>query len=246
MADGDSAALARRLIRGCEIAALASVGAEDGAPYASLALLACDHDASPLLLLSGLAEHSRNIAADSRVSLLADGTGGLESRLAGPRLSLQGRAERTDLARHCARFLARHPDSAVYADFADFAFHRVVVERAHLVAGFGRIERIDAARLLQPDALAAPLVQAEAGIVRHMNEDHADAIALYARALAGRAGDGWTMTGCDSEGFDLRAGGEVCRIAFTRRVTDAEGARDELVRLVGQARQSPSVAGTRG
>ena len=243
MSADDSAALVRGLVRACEAAALATLAAEGGEPYASLVLVACDHDASPLLLISDLAEHSRNIAADARVSLLFDGTEGLESRLTGARVSVQGRAARTEDARHRARFLARHPDAAGYAGFADFAFYRVEVARAHLVAGFGRIEWLDAAAILQPQALGLPLLAAEAGIVEHMNEDHGDAVQLYAQVLAGREGDGWAMTGCDSEGIDLRAGGQVCRIAFDRPVEDAGAARAELVRLVGEARQILAAGG---
>ena len=85
-----SAELARRLLRQCEVASLATLAREGGGPYASLALLAVDHDASPILLLSHLAEHTRNIVRDDRVSLLLDATGGLESRLAGARRSRPG------------------------------------------------------------------------------------------------------------------------------------------------------------
>ena len=117
-----------------------------GAPYASLVLVAADLDASPLLLLSDLAQHSRNIAFDPRVSLLLDGTEGHADPLAGPRLTLLGRAEAVADPRLLARFAARHPSSALYAGFADFRLYRVAVERGHLVAGFGRIDWIDGRR----------------------------------------------------------------------------------------------------
>ena len=104
-------------------------------PYASLVLVAVDHDLSPILLLSDLAEHTKAIAADDRVSLLFDGTHGLDQPLTGPRVTLVGRAARTDDARLARRFLARHPDAEMYAGFKDFHFYRVAVERAHLVGG---------------------------------------------------------------------------------------------------------------
>jgi heme iron utilization protein len=113
---------------------------------------------------------------------------------------------------------------------------RAIVRAAHIVAGFGRIHWFDAAQLLDPAADAAALAAAEAEIVEHMNADHADAVQLYATRLLGRAGDGWKLTGVDPEGADLRRAGEIARLPFTRRVTDAEGARAELVRLVKQAR----------
>ncbi len=232
-----SAELARRLLRRCEVAALATLAREGGTPYASLALLAVDHDAAPILLLSRLAEHTRNIERDDRVSLLLDGTGGLESRLTGARLSLQGRAVATAAPRHRERFLRRHPDAAGYADFGDFEFFKVEAERAHLVAGFGRIEWLEAAEILLPGADDLPLVAGEAEIVGHMNDHHADAVALYAQALAGVEGEGWRMTGCDSEGFDMRSGSGVCRVAFAEPIREAAEARAELVRLAAEGRE---------
>jgi hypothetical protein len=230
--------VARRVIREQDRAALATLarGAAPGAghPYASLVLVAVDHDASPLLLISRLAEHTQNIAADPRVSLLFDGTGGLAEPLTGPRVSLQGRAEATTAPHHRTRFLARHPGATLYADFKDFAFYRVGVERAHLVAGFGKIHWLEARDVLT-DAASA-LLEREADIVAHMNQDHAEAVQLYATKLLGRAGESWTMTGVDPEGCDLRRGGEVARLWFDAPVHDADAARAELVRQVKRAR----------
>ncbi len=125
---------ARRLIRGRDHAALAT--SLDGHPYVSLVAVACDSNAAPLLLLSDLAQHTRNLAADPRVSLLYADSAGNADPLAGPRLSLIGRAERLDDPGAAARFAARHPTSRNYAGFADFRLYRVVPERGHLVAGF--------------------------------------------------------------------------------------------------------------
>ena len=94
----DMPRIARNLLRRLDRASLASAlpGDEGTAwPYASLVLVAVDHDLAPILLLSDLAEHAKAIAADSRVSLLFDGTAGLEQPLTGPRVSLLGRAART-------------------------------------------------------------------------------------------------------------------------------------------------------
>ena len=151
-ANEDPARLARRLLRTVESASLATIERDGGGPYASLVLVAADEDGSPILLLSDLAEHSRNLAADDRASLMIDGTAGLEDRLTGPRLTLLGRAIASDAPRHRAGFLARHPGAAQYADFGDFRFYRVAVERAHLVAGFGRVHAISADDLLCPES----------------------------------------------------------------------------------------------
>jgi putative heme iron utilization protein len=225
---------ARRLVRATPAAGLGTLTA-DGAPYTSLVLVAADHDASPLLLVSRLAEHTKNLQRDPRVSLLYDGTAGLEERLTGARVTLLGRISRTEDPICRARFLARHPSAAGYAGFADFAFFRVAVERAHLVAGFGRIHWIDG-NAIRFDGNHAALAAAEAEIVAHMNADHADAVQLYATKLLGRSGEGWTLTGCDPEGCDLSRGAETARLDFDKPVSDAEGARVELVRLVKRAR----------
>ena len=229
------AAAARRLLRGATTAALATAAsAAGGWPYASLALLAVDHDASPILLISDLAEHSRNLAADNRLSVLVAGDAGLDDPLDRPRASLKGRAERSDDPRHRARFLARHPTAAVYADFRDFHVWRVAVESAHLVAGFGRIHTIAADEVLYdaPQALAA----AEADILAHMNDDHADAVALYAHTLLGGRGKGARLIGIDPEGCDIRVGARVIRLDFDRTIADAEEARTILIELAVAAR----------
>ncbi|MEX2008617.1 MAG: DUF2470 domain-containing protein [Dongiaceae bacterium] len=243
-ADLAPAALARRLLRAADRAALGSTLADPvaiGGPYVSLVLLATDHDAAPLLLLSDLAEHSKNIAADPRVALLIDGTAGLPDPLAGLRVTLLGEARRSTEPGRRARFLARHPAAADYAGFKDFNLYRVETARAHLVAGFGRIHWIagEALRAAAAPALAA----AEAGIVEHMNADHAAALDLMVRASAGRLGEGWRMTGIDAEGCDLRRGGEIARLDFAAAVRDPEAARAELIRLTQEARTMSSRSG---
>ena len=232
----DSGKLARRLVRSATSAALTTVMRRDGWPYGSLALTACDHDAAPILLLSALAEHSRNIAADARLSLLFDGSAGFEPRLGGPRVTLMGRARESHEPRHRARFLARHAEAERYAGLGDFSFYRVEVERAHLVAGFGRVERLDGARILFDVSGAGELGAAEGEIIAHMNRDHAEALTLYANALLGEGGAGWTMTGCDPEGCDLRRGGRAARLAFEAPVSDPAGAREALVALLARGR----------
>ena len=239
----DRGAAARHLMRSCGHVALATSLA--GRPYVSFVASACEPDARPLLLLSDLAQHTRNLPADPRVSLLFDGTGEYPDPLAGPRLTLLGRAERVDDPRALARFAARHPASAFYADFADFHLYRVAIERGHLVAGFGRIAWIEAERL-RFGADASVLAKAEAEIVAHMNEGHADAIALYAEHLLGRRGEGWRMTGIDPDGIDLwrpmEAGGDTARLDFAEPVLTPAAARRALVTLAETARSATPLA----
>lgn len=226
----------RDLVRGVDRAALATALPVEGGswPYASLVLVSVDHDLSPILLLSDLAEHGRAIVGDDRVSLLFDGTHGLDQPLTGPRVTLVGHAVRNDDARLARRFLARHPDAKMYAGFNDFHFYRVAVERAHLVAGFGKIRWLSAAELNAVPA--SGLVDGEEDIVNHMNEDHADAVQLYAAKLLGLSGGEWRMTGIDAEGIDLRHSGQVARLAFDAPLAAASEARKVLVALVAKAR----------
>jgi hypothetical protein len=207
-----------------------------GTPYASLVLIAADLDGSPLLLLSDLAQHSRNIAFDPRVSLLIDGTAGYRDPLTGPRLTVIGQAIAVADPRRLARFTAHHPTSAVYSGFADFRLYRVAVERGNLVAGFGRIHWIEGRDLLFAGDAAA-LAAAEPEILRHMNEHHADAVADYARGLLGRAGADWLMTGIDPEGADLQCDGETARLDFASSVLTLAAARGALVELARKARK---------
>lgn len=120
----------------------------DGAPYVSLVLVAFDAGGSPLLLLSRLAQHTKNLLADPRVSLLFDGTEGLDDRLTGARLTVLGRAAPFTDPEAKARYVQRHPSAAAYAGFDDFELYRVTIDRAHLVAGFGRIRWVEAAELV--------------------------------------------------------------------------------------------------
>jgi len=230
------AATARQLLRAADRATLATVQPL-GWPYASLTLLALAQDGNPLLLLSDLAEHTKNLRHDPRVSLLIDGTAGRDDPLTGPRVTVLGKAAEVADPPLLARFTRRHPSAERYAGFADFRLYQVRVARAHLVAGFGRIDWIEAAALLSPRAPA--LAAAEADILAHMNQDHSETLDLYAERIAGRGkGTGWRMTGIDPEGCDLRRGGCVARLDFRAPVGDAEAARAELARLAKLARGS--------
>lgn len=237
--------IVRGLLRAADRATLATTlggigteadsGGAGGWPYASLVLMAVDHDASPLLLVSTLAEHTRNLQADPRAAVLVDGTAGLDEPLTGARATVLGRFARDEHPERRARYLRRHPSAAGYAGFGDFAIWRMTVERAHLVAGFGRIHWMEADAVLGEAGL--PLAAREADVVEHMNADHADAVNLYARVLLGLDGEGWTMTGCDADGADLRLGGRVARLPFDEKARDAEAARVQLVGLVKRARE---------
>lgn len=153
----DPAPFCRQVVRDADRAALATTATSGKSgvggpwPYASLVLTTCDNDGNPLLLISDLADHTRNIRADPRISLLYDETAGLDDPLTGARLTLQGEAEQVEGGGLMELYLARHPSAKVYAEFKDFHLFRVRPLRAHLVAGFGRIHWIEASELLETD-----------------------------------------------------------------------------------------------
>jgi putative heme iron utilization protein len=225
---------ARRLLRTCGHAALAT--SLDGRPYVSLVAVACDSDASPLLLLSDLAQHTRNLLAERRVSLLFEATAGYADPLAGPRLTVLGCAARVDDPRLAARFVARHPASAVYADFADFHLYRIAIERGHLVAGFGRIVDLVPADILIRSNEAAALLEAEHDIVDHLNSEHGETLRLYATKLLGAPDGAWRCAGFDPEGLELQLGRKALRFAFRRPVASPGALRHLLKELAEEAR----------
>lgn len=245
--DGFIPALAARtLIRNARHGSLATLATEDGTPYASLASVATLPDGTPVTLISTLALHTRNAAADARASLLVtDGT--RIDPLAGARVTLLGHLRPVeeagvDLARR--RFLARHPSAAGYATFKDFAFWRLDVERAHLVAGFGRINALTPADVLVDPALAGVFAENEAGAVAHMNEDHRDAIARYATVLLGLEAGDWTMTGADAYGIDMMTadGVRTARLDFPEPATAPNALHMTLVDLARKAKAQAAAA----
>ncbi|HEY8267524.1 MAG TPA: DUF2470 domain-containing protein [Xanthobacteraceae bacterium] len=232
----DPAQTAKRLVREARVGALASLRA-DGAPYASLVNVGTAADNSPLLLLSRLARHTENILRDPRVSLLFDERSGADP-LSSARVSIAGRIAPTDDAGVARRFLARHPSASDYASFADFGFWRVEMESAHLVAGFGRIVELKRDQVLTATGDAVDLLAAEEGAIAHMNEDHREAIGLYAMRLLGAETGAWKIIGIDPEGCDLMAGEAVRRLDFPQRVISAADLRKTLVALADKARRA--------
>ena len=231
------AADARGLVRRALKASLATIASGSGYPYASLITVATDPSGTPIFLISALAQHTKNLAQDSRASILFDGTGALGDPLQGARVTLFGKAEKVEDEAVRRRFLARHPESAFYADFPDFAFWRLEVEGAHYIGGFGRIVDLIPAELLVDTKGAGDLLAAEPDILAHMNADHADAVRLYATRLAGAPEGFWRMSGIDPEGCDLTCEGDARRIPFAAPIASPSEARAELVRLVNAARE---------
>ena len=234
------AADARDLVRRALKASLATIASGSNYPYASLITTATEASGAPILLISGLAQHTRNLTRDPRASILFDGTGAAGDPLQGARVTLLGRAEKVEDEAVRRRFLARHPESEFYAGFPDFAFWRLEVEGAHYIGGFGRIVDFVPAELLADTKGAGDLIAAESGILEHMNADHREAIRLYATRLAGGTEGVWRMSGIDPEGCDLMREDDTHdgrRIRFAVPIATPAEARAELVRLAQEARE---------
>src|SRR4029078_9101680 len=180
----DPSRLARSLLRRSRQGALATLMAGSGDPYCSLVNIASDSDASPILLISRLALHTKNILADNRVSLMLDERAAGDP-LEGARIMLSGRAEQADADEDLLqrRYLSAHPSAEAFVSFKDFSFFRIRPTAAHLVAGFGRIGDLQPEQFLTDISDAGAVLEAEPGAVEHMNSDHRDAIGLYATRL---------------------------------------------------------------
>jgi putative heme iron utilization protein len=236
--DFNPSSTAKSLLRRSRQGALATLMVNGGDPYCSLVNVAANPDGAPLLLISRLAVHTKNILADSRVSLMLDERVAGDP-LEGARIMVAGRAEelRDDAAALARRrYLAAHPSAEAFVDFKDFAFFRIAPSGLHLVAGFGRIIDLKPAQFLTDISDAADLLEAEGSAVAHMNEDHREAMNLYATRLLDAEAADWRCTGCDPEGLDMQAEGRTLRLEFPERVRTGTELRKILVRLAGEAR----------
>ncbi len=239
----DAVGLSRMLLRSIRSGALATLDPE-GIPFASLVTIATDADGTPLMLLSRLSAHTRNLLADPRCSLLFS-QGGKGDPLAHPRLTVVGRAVPSAEPRIRERFLARHPKAKLYADFPDFAFFALAPEAGHLNGGFAKAATLTRGELLLDLAGKEALVAGEAGAVAHMNADHADALALYA-AGAGETGTSWRLTGLDPEGLDLMSGDRTARVLYPESVADMGALRRHLVTMAARAREAAPAESSTG
>ncbi len=234
-AEFDPRLAAKKLLREGRSAALATLMPHSGDPYCSLVNVASAADGSPLLLISRLAIHTKNILADPRSSLMiAERKAG--DPLQGARVMAMGRAVATDDADVRRRYLERQPEAEMFVGFADFMFYRLELTGAHLVAGFGRIVDLKPDDILTPVADAAELIAAESDILAHMNTDHAETCRLYATKLLGAADGAWRCVGCDPEGLELQLDRTALRLPFPQRIRAPGVLRQVLKQLADQAR----------
>jgi putative heme iron utilization protein len=238
---------ARTLVAQTNVATLATLS-DDGTPWASLVSYAALDDGSPVLFVSTLAEHGRNLDRDPRASLVVAAAERRKDPLAAGRVTLAGRVTRPSgeierVAR--AAYLASVPTAAMYAEFGDFSLYLLGVERVRWVGGYGRMDSADAEAYA--NAEADPVGEARAAIT-HLNDDHADALLIMAQALGGYP-DAETArcTAADRYGLDLMVGtprgSAPTRVGFAEPVTEPAGLRAATVELTRRARAAAPVAG---
>ncbi|MCC9621526.1 DUF2470 domain-containing protein [Thalassospira sp. MA62] len=251
-APASDAASLRQMVRTAPHAVLATLASDhkqvgDGWPVASMVLPTCDIDGTPLLLISDLADHTRNILADNRVSLLVhpDDRSNTDPKIETDtaRLTIFGRAHLlargdNDHDRVMRRYLAHQPDAATYAGFADFNIYRINVDAVYWVGGFGKQRRLSGDKFIAPDCQA--LIDGHDGIITHMNADHLDAISDIVDHYSNADGnDGWHMQAIDCDGMDLISTGaesRTLRIEFDRTIENPTDARNILVEMCKKSR----------
>ncbi|MBZ9794792.1 HugZ family protein [Mesorhizobium sp. ES1-4] len=238
--DTEAIRLAKTLLRSARFGALAVLEPHTGAPLASRVGVATDIDGAPLILVSMLAAHTPALLADPRCSLLL-GEPGKGDPLAHPRLALICQASRLEPgsqahARAERRYLNRNPKARLYAGLGDFSIFRLEPQRASLNGGFGKAYLLERPDLLTDGPIIEELAGSEQSAVEHMNADHLDAIAVYARHFAKAPGDGWTIAGLDADGMDLVSGDNVCRVFFPQPLENARELRSVLVEMAKAGR----------
>ena len=225
----DQALTARRLLNHQSMGVLSTHSVDvAGYPFGSIAPFVLNYDSEPTMLISDIAQHTRNIKQNYRVSLTVFDQGADDPQ-ASSRLTWIGDAELidpsdTEIRR---RYLRYFPSAASYFETHDFSFYRIRLRRARFIGGFGQIYWI------APDAMLVsnPFREAERRIVEHMNQDHQQALFHYCEVLKGVKANTVAMTGIDREGFDMLADGRKLRVDFDAPIDTAEEARAVLVRL---------------
>jgi heme iron utilization protein len=219
---------ARQLLRRARTATLSTLNRDDGSPYASLVNVATDVAGWPLILVSTLAWHTKNLLADARASLMVAELPAAGDALTGARVTLMGRFAKVEDEALKRRYLARHPEATLYSGFGDFAFWRLEPVRAHAVAGFGRIETLAADEVFPS---ADEMIALEQGAIEHMNADHTEAIQRYAGTLLGASPGGWKIAAIDPDGANLQRNNEILRLSFETPVYSGEALRSALAVL---------------
>lgn len=226
---------ARRFVRAHQSGVLSTISQRvEGFPFGSVAPFILDQSGCPIILISTLAEHTKNIDADPRVSLIVQPYSP-DMQVAG-RVTLLGRAQRLDEKSVLGpRYLRFHPQAESYFAMHDFSFYRIAPVRIRYIGGFGKIHWVEPEQYLLPESA---LATQENDVLAHMNTDHADTLCAYCRHVHAVETSQATMLGIDPDGFDVRAAAQTFRFEFSAPVVDAQQARQALVALAASSKSS--------
>lgn len=228
-----SAREARQLLRAHRYGALSTLSKKfDGHPFGSIMPYLVEHDGSLLILISALAEHTKNIIADPRVSLITHSQDNPHIQAQGRVTILGNAAQVHDRAGAGRRYLLYFPEAETYFAMHDFQFYRIALQAVRYIGGFGNIHWVKAEDFaLKP----YPLIEQENGVIAHMNADHADSLRGYCRQFHRYEATEVKMLGIDCDGFDVRADERVLRFGFDEPVLDAQQARKVLMEMARNA-----------
>lgn len=223
---------ARRLLRRFRAGVLGTHSLRyPGYPYGAAMPFCTDQQGRIVVLISHLAEHTRNIAQDGRVSFTVSPLNAALQQET--RATLLGEIAPCDDDAVANRYLRFFPDSRRYLDIGGFHFHAIEPGHVRLIAGFGSLHWLPGAQVL---AAKLPIADAESDIIDHMTADHHGNLIDYCRHFHAVETEQVQMIGIDCDGFDLRASDEVYRIEFETEIRDAQAARAQLVSLADIAR----------
>ena len=227
---------ARQMLRAHRYGALCTLSRKlDGHPFGSIVPFLVDYDGSLLILVSTLAEHTKNIQHDCRVSLITHDQSNLDIQSQG-RVTMVGEAQRVmDKRRHGPHYLRHFPEAQNLLSMDDFYFYRIMPRVLRYIAGFGKIHWVTEASYLVPPY---PLIEQEADVVAHMNAKHRDTMRHYCKHTQQLEVLDVEMLDIDCDGFDVRADGRNLRFGFERMVLDAEQARYALMEMAQKAGQA--------
>jgi hypothetical protein len=225
----EQALTATRLLYSQSVGVLSTHSVDvEGYPFGSIAPFVLDYEGEPAILISEIAQHTRNIKRNNKVSLTVFDPR-TDNPQASSRLTWIGDAEGIGPgdSEIRARYLRYFPSAESYFETHDFSLYVIHLRKARFIGGFGRIYWVE------PDAmpLKNPFRETEAGIVEHMNQDHDQALRHYCKVLKGIDVVAVAMTGIDSLGFDMLADSRKVRIEFAAPIGTVEEARATLVKL---------------
>lgn len=206
----------------------------EGYPFGSVTPYVLNHQGMPVILISSIAEHTKNIIQNANISLMVFNNE--DDLQANARLTLLAKAEQTDKdnALMRARYLRYMPQAESYFSAHDFSFYTLHITHGRYIAGFGKMGWIEGDDFQIP---TNPLFTEESTILDHMNQDHSENLTAYCQHYHQVEAQQAKMVGIDSLGFDVRTGAaQTLRFNFEQPISNAQEARAALVAMAKTCR----------